>query len=69
MTLVLFFQIVFLIASVIVIVLNVGEYNKWQEARKEGSIRPYPIKWFNFILISLVAVGCLLNIIVGWISH
>ncbi len=69
MTLVLFFQIVFLIASVIVIVLNVGEYNKWQEARKEGSIRPYPIKWFNFILISWVAVGCLLNIIVGWISH
>ena len=68
MSLLLFFQVIFLVASVIVIVINVGEYQKWQESRKEGSVRPYAMKWFNFVLTSLVALGCLLNIIVGWIS-
>jgi Zn-dependent protease with chaperone function len=63
-----FFQVLFLIAAVILIVLNVLEFNKWHEGRKEGSTRPHPIKWFNFIVTSLVAVGCLLNIIVAWIS-
>ncbi|MBK7562706.1 MAG: hypothetical protein IPP43_03730 [Chitinophagaceae bacterium] len=63
-----FFQIVFLLASVILIVINVLEFNKWQEGRKEGSTKPYPIRWFNFILTSIVAVGCTLNIIIQWIS-
>jgi hypothetical protein len=63
-----FFQVVFLIASVVLIVLNVLDFNKWREARKEGSTKPHPIKWFNFILTSLVALGCVLNIIVAWIS-
>jgi len=63
-----FFQVVFLTASVIVIVLNVLEFNKWQEAKKEGSTRPYPLKWANFILTSLVALGCALNIIIPWLS-
>lgn len=63
-----FFQVLFLIASVILIVLNVLDFNKWQEGRKEGSLKPYPIKWFSFILTSLVALGCMLNIIVQWIS-
>ena len=62
-----FFQVVFLIAAVILIVLNVLDFNKWQESRKEGSTKPHPIKWFNFILTSLVAVGCVLNIIIAWI--
>ncbi len=62
-----FFQIVFLIAAVVLIVLNVLEFNKWQEGKKEGSSRPHSIKWFNFILTSLVALGCVLNIIVAWI--
>ena len=31
-----FFQVVFLTAAVILIVLNVIEFNKWQEGRKEG---------------------------------
>lgn len=64
-----FFQIIFLIAAVILIVLNVLDFNKWQEGRKEGSTRPYPIKWFNFILTSVVALGCALNIVIGWISR
>jgi len=63
-----FFQVIFLMASVIVIVLNIVEFNKWQESRKEGNVKPYTIRWFNFILVSLVALGCLLNILVQWIS-
>jgi hypothetical protein len=63
-----FFQVLFLIAAVVLIVLNVLEFNKWQESKKEGSTKPYSIKWFNFILTSLVAMGCMLNIIIGWIS-
>ena len=63
-----FFQVLFLMAAVVLMVLNVLEFNKWQEGRKEGSIKPHPIKWFNFILTSLVALGCALNIIIQWIS-
>ena len=63
-----FFQVVFLTASVVLIVLNVLEFGKWQESRKEGSTKPRPIKWFPFILTTLVAIGCALNIIIHWIS-
>jgi phosphoglycerol transferase MdoB-like AlkP superfamily enzyme len=63
-----FFQVLFLIASVVLIVLNVLDFNKWQDGRKEGSTKPHPIKWFPFILTSIVAVGCVLNIIVAWIK-
>jgi phosphoglycerol transferase MdoB-like AlkP superfamily enzyme len=63
-----FFQVLFLIAAIVLIVLNVLEFNKWQEGKKEGSTKPHPIKWFPFILTSLVALGCVLNIIVAWIS-
>ena len=62
-----FFQVLFLIAAIVLIVLNVLEFNKWQEGKKEGSTKPHPIKWFPFILTSLVALGCVLNIIVAWI--
>lgn len=63
-----FFQVLFLIAAVVLIVLNVLDYNKWAESRKEGATKPHPIKWFNFVLTSLVALGCVLNIIVAWIK-
>jgi len=63
-----FFQVLFLISAVVLIVLNVLDFNKWQEGRKEGSTKPHPIKWFPFVLTSLVAVGCVLNIIVAWIK-
>ena len=63
-----FFQVVFLTASVILIIMNVLEFKKWQEGKKEGSTKPHPVKWFPFILTSLVALGCALNIIIGWIS-
>ncbi len=62
-----FFQVLFLIAAVVLIVLNVLEFRKWQESKKEGSTKPHPIKWFSFILTSLVAIGCVLNVIVAWI--
>ena len=63
-----FFQVIFLIASVLLIVLNIIEFNKWQAGRKEGSVKPYPLKWFIFILTSLVSLGCALNILIQWIS-
>ena len=63
-----FFQVLFLIAAVILIVINVLEYKKWEGGKKEGSTKPHPIRWFNFILTSLVALGCALNIIIQWIS-
>ena len=49
-----FFQVLFLIAAVILIIINVLEYKKWEEGKKEGSTKPHPIRWFNFILTSLV---------------
>jgi hypothetical protein len=63
-----FFQVVFLTASVILIVLNILEFNKWQEGRKEGSTKTHPIKWFPFILTSIVAIGCALTIIISLLS-
>jgi hypothetical protein len=64
-----FFQVIFFTAAIVLIVLNVLEYNKWQEGRKPGSLRPpHPLKWFYFILTSLVAIGCVLNIFIDWIS-
>ena len=43
------------------------------DGRKAGRIKvdgykPYTIKWFNFMLTSLVAVGCALDIVIRWIS-
>ena len=63
-----FFQVVFLTASVILIILNIVEFKKWQEGKKEGSTKPHPVKWSLFILTSLVALGCALNILIQWIS-
>ncbi len=62
-----FFQAIFLVASIVLIVLNILAYNRYVEGKKEGHT-PHPIKWFNFILTSLVALGCALNIIITWIS-
>jgi hypothetical protein len=63
-----FFQVLFLVAAAILIGMNVFEFNKYQEGKKDGSAKPHSIKWFNFILTSVVAVGCVLNIIVAWIK-
>ncbi len=62
-----FFQVVFLVAAVVMIVLNIIKYNKYSEGKKQGHT-PHPIKWFDFILSSLVALGCALNIVITWIS-
>ena len=63
-----FFQVLFFSAAVILIILNVIEFKKWEAGRKEGSTKPHPIKWFSFILTSLIAVGCVLNILIAWIG-
>jgi hypothetical protein len=62
-----FFQVLFFLASITVIVLNILQFNKYQEGRKTGA-NIYPIKWFSFSLNSLVAIGCAINIIVSWIQ-
>ena len=62
-----FFQVLFLVASIVVIVLNILSCNKYIEGKKEGG-KPHPVGWFNFILTSLVAIGCALNIIMQWIQ-
>ena len=63
-----FFQMVFLIAAIVLIVLNVLEFNKWQETQKEAADKRHSIKWFNFTLTSLVALGLALNIIIQWLN-
>ncbi|MBS1620070.1 MAG: hypothetical protein JST10_02670 [Bacteroidetes bacterium] len=63
-----FFQILFLVASIILMVLNVIKFNKYRDSKQQPSTPPHPIKWFDFILTSLVALGCALNIIITWIS-
>ena len=64
-----FFQVLFLVAAIVLIVLNVIHYNKYMEAKRHPDDIPHPIRWFDFILTSLVALGCALNIIIGWISN
>jgi hypothetical protein len=61
-----FFQVLFFTAAVVLIVLNVLQFNKYQEGKKAGGTS-HPIKWFNFILTSLVAIGCVLNILITWL--
>ena len=63
-----FFQVLFFSAGVVLIVLNVLEFSKWQESRREGATKPHPMRWFQFILTSLVAIGCVLNILIAWIG-
>lgn len=61
---IMFFQIMFLIAAIVLLVLNVIHYNKYLESKKHTDAKPHPIRWFDFILTSLVALGCALNIII-----
>ena len=65
---IVFFQVLFFIAALVLLVLNFLELTKWRENRKSGIAKTYPIRWFYFILTSLVAFGCFLNILVRWIS-
>jgi uncharacterized membrane protein YadS len=60
------FQVIFLIASIILIVLNMNKYNKYIQDKKDG--KTSTINWFHFALTSLVALGCILNIITGWLG-
>jgi hypothetical protein len=62
-----FFQVLFFISAITLIVINVLQFNRYQEGRKNGN-DSHPIKWFPFILTSLVAIGCALNILIRWIQ-
>ncbi len=61
-----FFQILFFTAAIVLIVLNVIEFNKYQEYKNESLDKRHPIKWFSFILTSIVAIGLVLNIVIQW---
>ncbi|HYM93535.1 MAG TPA: hypothetical protein VET23_05300 [Chitinophagaceae bacterium] len=63
-----FFQVLFLVAAIVLLVLNVIHFNKYRESKKQPDAKLHSIKWFDFILTSLVALGCALNIIIEWIS-
>jgi hypothetical protein len=62
-----FFQVLFFTAAIVLIVLNVIQFNTYNEGKKNGS-HAQPIKWFNFVLTSVVALGCAINILVDWIQ-
>jgi hypothetical protein len=62
-----FFQVLFFTSAVVLIVLNVLQFNKYQDGKKDGG-NAHPIKWFTFILTSIVAIGCALNILIAWIQ-
>jgi len=64
-----FFQVLFLVAAIVLIVLNILHYNKYMEAKRHPETKPHPIRWFDFVLTSLVALGCALNIIIAWIHN
>ena len=68
MVMVTFFQVIFFIASLVLLVMNFLDFSKWNESRKSGTVKTHSIRLFNFILTSLVALGCFLNILVNWIS-
>jgi len=63
-----FFQVLFLVAAIVLLVLNILDYNKYAESKRHPDERLHPVKWFNLILTSIVALGCALNIIIRWIS-
>jgi len=63
-----FFQVLFLVAAIVLLVLNVLDYNKYAERKKHPELPPHPLRWFYIILTTLVALGCAINIIVRWIS-
>ena len=63
-----FFQVLFLVSAIVLLGLNILDYNKYAESKRHPEMKIHPIKWFNLILSSLVALGCALNIIIGWIS-
>lgn len=63
-----FFQVLFLVAAIILLVLNVIDYNKYMESKRHADAKPHHVKWFQLILTSVVALGCAVNIII-WISN
>ena len=63
-----FFQVLFFLASIILIVLNILDLRKYLDHKKEAGKLPHRINWLMFVLTSLVAIGCFLNILVLWVK-
>jgi hypothetical protein len=64
-----FFQVIFFSAGLIVIVINSLEFSRYSESKKEGNMKPHPIRWFPFITTFLAAIGCVLQILITWINN
>ena len=52
-----FFQVLFLLAAIVLLVLNIPDYNKHAENKRHPDAGPHSIKWFNLILTSMLAPG------------
>lgn len=63
-----FFQVLFLVAAIVLLVLNVIRFNKYRESKMQPNATPHPIKWFDFILTTIVALGCAVTTIIGLLN-
>ena len=63
-----FFQVLFFLAAIVLIVLNILDLRKYLDHKKETAKLPHRINWLMFVLTSLVAIGCFLNILVRWVK-
>lgn len=61
-----FFQVLFFICSIILIILNIFDLRSYLEKKKDPKGIPFRLNWLYFLITSLVALGCFLNILVGW---
>lgn len=63
-----FFQVLFFLCSIILIVLNIFDLRRYLEHRRDTKGVPYRLNRLYFLITSLVAIGCFLNILVGWVK-
>ena len=63
-----FFQVLFFLCSIILIVLNIFDLRRYLEQRKDTKGIPYRLNWLYFLVTTLTALGCFLNILVLWVK-
>jgi hypothetical protein len=63
-----FFQVLFFLCSIILIVLNIFDLRNYLEKKKDPKGIPFRLNWLYFILTTVVALGCFLNILVTWVK-
>jgi hypothetical protein len=63
-----FLQIIFFSAYIVQIVLNVQVYQNYTESKSKPKEQRYPIRWFSFILTSIISIALLIDIVIHWIN-